>query len=113
MKRLFQKAICSMLAIMIILSNICFVQVSAVEIPTDYLSAAAVMENRDYIIDGGSVYLFAEYEVGTGQSWSYIRRTSAEVNYVSHTVFTESGNNYVGDKAIIMFRFDAASSGIF
>ncbi len=113
MKRVLQKTISAMLAIMIIISNICFVEVSAAEIPTDYLSASAVMKNGNYLIDGGSVYLFAEYEVGTGQSWSYIRRTSAEVNYVSHTVFTESGNNYVGDKAIIMFRFDAASNGIF
>ncbi|MBQ7131650.1 MAG: hypothetical protein IJO29_03675 [Oscillospiraceae bacterium] len=113
MKRLFKRFFSLMISALIAVSMLCIPNAVAVNLPVDYASAVAVMEETNYIIDGSSVYLFVDYEVGTGQSWTYLRRMSADVSYVSNTVFTESGQNYVGDKAVAMFRFDAASAGIF
>lgn len=114
MKNVFKKIIGIVLSLTIALSSLCIVNASASQtLPLDYASAAEIYKNTDYIIDKSSIYLLLEYEVGTGQSWSYVTRSSAEVAYNSSTVFTESGENYVGDKAIAMFRFDASSAGVF
>lgn len=113
MKNCIKHFFCLILTFVICISTVNIPRAQAATIPADYASALSIMEKCNYIIDGSSVYLLLDYEVGTGQSWSYLRRASADVNYVSNTVFTESGENYIGDKAIAMFRFDASSAGIF
>ncbi len=114
MKNIFKKIIGIVLSAAIALSSLCTVNAGAtVQLPTDYASAVEMLSDADYIIDGSSIYLLLDYEVGTGQSWSYVTRSTAAVSYTSSTVFTESGENYVGDKAVAMFRFDASSAGVF